>query len=288
MPAGVRFPRSVHREFWLLIGQGAPTEAAAAALGVSGTLGRRWFGQAGGMAPMSLQPPSGRYLSMAEREEIAVLRGHVSVREIARQLGRSPSTVSRELARNTSSGRPYRYRATAAQGHADRRARRPKTAKLAANEPLREYVQTHLESEQRWSPEQIAARLVLDFPHDEGMRVCHETIYQALYVQGRGALRRDLAACLRTGRALRKPRARVDHRRERIKDKVMISERPAEVADRAVPGHWEGDLIIGKDNRSAIGTLVERHTRYVMLVHLPLGRTATRRRALPGSSTRWS
>jgi IS30 family transposase len=269
MPAGVRFPRSVHRGFWLLIAQGVPTEAAAASVGVSGTLARRWFGQAGGMAPMSLAAPSGRYLSMAEREEIAVLRGHVSVRQIARRLGRSPSTVSRELARNTSSGRPRRYRATTAQAHADHRARRPKTAKLAANARLREYVQTHLESDERWSPEQIARRLVLDFPHDEGMRVCHETIYQSLYVQGRGALRRDLARCLRTGRALRKPRARVDRRQERIKDKVMISERPAEVEDRAVPGHWEGDLIIGKDSGSAIGTLVERTTRFTMLLHLP-------------------
>lgn len=260
----------MEREFWRLIATGMPTKAAAVAVGASMTIGKRWFVEGGGMPTLELDEPTGRYLSMAEREEIAVLQGRASVREIARRLGRSPSTVSRELRRNASGSDPARYRASVAQAEADQRARRPKAAKLAVQPALREYVQDKLASVERWSPEQIAHRLRVDFPDDERMRISHETIYQALYVQGRGALRRELTECLRTGRALRKPRRRTDHRREQIKDKVMISERPAEVADRAVPGHWEGDLIIGRrDSGSAIGTLVERTTRFTMLLHLP-------------------
>jgi IS30 family transposase len=222
------------------------------------------------------------------------------VRQIGRQLNRSPSTISRELRRNAatrtdSSG----YRAVNAQWHADRRARRPKAAKLAQNDKLRDYVQDRLGGKiakpsgelvagpevpwigrrhgrradrrwaRAWSPEQIANRLVVDFPHDESMRISHEAIYQALYVQGRGALRREPTACLRTGRALRVPRARTKGRGKKfVTPEVMICERPAEVADRAVPGHWEGDLIIGLD-KSAIGTLVERTTRFTMLLRLP-------------------
>jgi IS30 family transposase len=173
-----------------------------------------------------------------------------------------------------------RYRATAAQTTADARARRPKIAKLVAHALLREYVQGKLTCAEHWSPEQIVARLVLDFPDDEGMRISHEAIYQAIYVQGRGALRRELAACLRTGRALRKPQRSAEGRRSRIKDMVMISERPAEVADRAVPGHWEGDLIIGSDSGSAIGTLVERQTRFCMLLHLSDQKATTVRDAI--------
>jgi IS30 family transposase len=244
---------------------------------------------------------SGRYLSFAEREEIALLRARdCGVREISRRLGRSPSTISRELRRNaaTRSGN-LQYRATAAQWHADRRAKRPKVAKLAANEPLRRYVQDRLggviqspngrrvagpgtrwigrrhgrRKDRRWatswSPEQIAKRLPVDYPDDESMRISHEAIYQALYVQGRGALRRDLTACLRTGRALRVPRARARGRgKQFVRPEIMISERPAEADDRAVPGHWEGDLILGLGS-SAIGTLVERTTRFTMLLHLP-------------------
>jgi IS30 family transposase len=264
-----RTPRHFERAFWRLIAGGSTTREAASAVGVSRQVGERWFRQGGGMPTLDLAEPAGRYLSMAEREEIAVLRGRVAVREIARRLGRSPSTVSRELRRNSAGGRPEYYRASSAQSQADRRARRPKTSKLAADPRLRGYVQDKLGGRQRFSPEQIAARLAVDFPDDEGMRISHEAIYQALYVQGRGALRRDLHRCLRTGRALRKPRRRADRRQERIKDKVMISERPAEVADRAVPGHWEGDLIIGEDGGSAIGTLVERTTRFTLLLHLP-------------------
>jgi len=222
------------------------------------------------------------------------------VREVARRLGRSPSTISRELRRNaaTRSGR-LDYRATTAQWHAVRRARRPKPAKLAVNDELRRYVQDRLAGvvqgsdgvavggpdvawigrrrgrrrdrrwARSWSPEQISNRLCLDFPDDESMRVSHEAIYQSLFVQGRGALKRELTACLRTGRTLRVPRARARGRGKGfVTDEVMISQRPAEAADRAVPGHWEGDLILGLRS-SAIGTLVERTSRFTMLVHLP-------------------
>jgi IS30 family transposase len=213
---------------------------------------------------------SGRYLSVAEREEIAVgLAAELSVREIAAGLGRAPSTVSREVRRNGSRGR---YRALAAQSQADDRAARPKAARLAVNGVLRDWVQERLEK--KWSPEQVSVMLKQEFPDDPEMRVSHETIYQSIYVQGRGALRRELASCLRTGRALRKPRRRRDERRGRIPGQVNISERPAEAEDRAVPGHWEGDLITGRDNKSAIGTLVERRTRFVMLLHLPAGHGA--------------
>jgi transposase, IS30 family len=225
------------------------------------------------MSPLELSEPSGRYLSLAEREEIAVgLAVGRSLRSIAGELGRSPSTVSREIRRNRELHWPRRYRATLAQARAEETARRPKQAKLAGCAGLRCEVQERLR--RRWSPEQISRRLREDFPGDPEMWVSHETIYRALYVQGRGALRRELARCLRTGRAVRKPRRRADQRQVRIKDRVMISERPPEAADRAVPGHWEGDLIIGADGRSAIGTLVERGSRFTMLLHLPDGHGA--------------
>jgi IS30 family transposase len=262
---------SVRREFWRLIVSGATTLIAAEAVGVSESVGSRWFAQAGGMSPIALQLPSSRCLSLLEREEIALGRARGDTPgEIARRLGRHRSTVGREIARNTARKHPRGYRAVLAQAKAEDRARRPKTARLTAQRALRDYVQDKLSCAEHWSPEQISRRLPRDFPHDGGMRISHEAIYQSLYVQGRGALRRELTACLRTGRAVRKPRRRADGRRERIKDKVMISDRPAEVADRAVAGHWEGDLIIGKDSGSAIGTLVERQTRFVMLLHLPV------------------
>ena len=296
-PAG----RREHRvRFWEAIRRGVSSTDAAVEAGLLPDIGVRWFRKGGGMPTLTLARVSGRYLSFEEREEIAVLlaRG-CGVREIARQLGRAPSTISRELQRNaaTRTGRPE-YRASTAQTHADRRARRPKPAKLAVNSELRCYVQDRLAgSVQRpdgsvagpqvgwrgrrhgprrdrrwgksWSPEQIAARLRVDFPDDESMRISHEAIYQSLYVQGRGALRQELTACLRTGRALRVPRARTSRgNRSFVTDEVLISERPAEVADRAVPGHWEGDLILGA-GRSAIGTLVERSSRFTMLLHLP-------------------
>jgi IS30 family transposase len=273
-PLAVR-PRSllaIRRRFWQLIAQGLPTHEVSALVGVSRRCGTTWFRHGGGMPPISLQEPSGRYLTLAEREEIALGRAAgESQRSIARRLGRSPSTVGRELHRNRERGaiRPGFYRATLAQAKAEERARRPKTSKLAAQPQLQAEIQTMLE--QRMSPEQISGRLPLLFPDDETMRVSHEVIYQSLYIQGRGALRRELTRCLRTGRAVRKPRRRVDRRTERprIPDKVMIADRPAEVEDRAVPGNWEGDLITGTENKSAIGTLVERTTRYTLLLHLP-------------------
>ena len=293
------------RQFWIAIASGRSSEDAAVDARVSPAVGVRWFRRAGGVPPthfsQSSKPPSGRYLSFAEREEIAILRAQgQGVRAIARQLDRPPCTISRELRRNaaTRSG-ALDYRATTAQWHADRSARRPKPAKLAINPILRDYVQDRLAGmiaspdgaplvgpkvvwkgrravhrqnrrwATAWSPEQIARRLRSDFPEDETMRISHEAIYQALYVQGRGALRRELTACLRTGRALRMPRARTRRQgRSFISPEIMISQRPAEAADRAVPGHWEGDLILGLGS-SAIGTLVERTTRFTMLLHLP-------------------
>jgi IS30 family transposase len=213
-------------------------------------------------------------LTVAEREEISRgLRAGESLRWIAGRLGRSASTVSREVERN---GGRRRYRAWRAEGRADRHARRPRPAKLARNRALRQVVERLLTA--RWSPQQIAWQLRHDHPHDREMRVSHETIYQSLFVQGRGALRAELTRCLRSGRAQRRPAGRA-RPGGGLADMVLLSERPAEVDDRAVPGHWEGDLIIGKANRSAIGTLVERQTRYVLLVALPQGRTAEAVRA---------
>jgi IS30 family transposase len=218
----------------------------------------------------SVEEPTGRRLSFAEREEIACRRAAgAGVREIAGELGRHPSTISRELRRVAASpcGRGTPYRASTAQADADVKAKRPKPAKLATNLVLRREVQARLEHNH--SPEQIARRLPEDFPDDAEMRVSPETIYQSIYVQGRGGLRRELAKYLRTGRVLRKPRRRDGERRGRIAGMVNISERPPAVEDRAVPGHWEGDLIIGAHGDSAIGTLVERMTGFVMLLHLP-------------------
>jgi IS30 family transposase len=252
------------------------------------------------MPPIDLTPVSGRYLSFSEREDIAVMRAEgVSMRTIADRIRRSPSTISRELRRNaaTRNGK-LEYRASTAQWKADLAARRPKPAKLAGYSRLREYVQDRLSGVIRdgdgnvvgpfaswkgrnkprradrrwasaWSPEQIAHRLPLDFPDDTSMRISHEAIYQSVYIEGRGGLARELAACLRTGRALRKPRARAKRLGTGfITDDVTIGARPADVEDRTTPGHWEGDLIIGL-NRSAIGTLVERTSRFTTLLHLP-------------------
>ena len=278
--------------FWEAIARGSSSAAAAVEAGLTPAVGSRWFRHAGGMSPIRLAPVSERYLSFAEREEIAILYAqHLGVRGISRHLGRAPSTISREVRRNASTrSHAAAYRATTAQWHAERRASRPKVSKLAANDALREYVQERLASviaspdgalvpgpqvrwvgrrhgrraDRRWatswSPEQISNRLRIDFPDDASMRISHEAIYQALYVQGRGSLRRELVACLRTGRSLRVPRARTQGRgRKSVRPEIMISERPAEADDRAVPGHWEGDLILGLDS-SAVGTLVERTT----------------------------
>ena len=212
--------------------------------------------------------PSSRSLSPAEREEIrAGLERGETLTTIAAGLGRATSTVSREVKAN---GGRDGYRALAANTRAGQRARRPKTPKLACPR-LAAQVTEWLTM--WWSPVEIARRLRLEHPHDPMMWVSHETIYRSLYVQGRGELRRELHRCLRSGRARRRPQGRLSTA-GRIPEMLMISERPAEVADRAVPGHWEGDLIIGRNGRSAVGTLVERATRYVLLIHLPNGRTA--------------
>jgi transposase, IS30 family len=213
-----------------------------------------------------------RFLSLQERESIRDLRSSgASLRSIATALGRSPSTVSREIARNSQP--VIGYQPYAAHRKAASRRPRPKERKLLTLRRLREHVEAKLLL--RLSPEQISKTLIRDFPDDQEMRLTHETIYQALYVQGRGGLRRELASALRTGRARRKPHRNGEERRARFTDPmVMISERPPEIEDRAVPGHWEGDLITGALNQSAIGTLVERATRYVMLVHLPTDHTA--------------
>src|SRR5689334_15675651 len=264
-------PRALEVLFWEGIRSGLGVREAGAAAGVGPVKAFAWFKQAGGVKGNGPRPGRGRYLSVAGREEIAVaLAAGDSQAAIAERLGRSPSTISREVRRN-SRGRKV-YRALAAQGQAQHRAARPKTAKLAGNAELRGLVQARLK--QKWSPEQISTWLRRQFPDRPEMQVSHETIYQSIYVQGRGALRRELAACLRTGRALRKPRRKEGERRGKIPGMVMISERPAEAEDRAVPGHWEGDLIAGAGNKSAIGTLVERSTRFVLLLHLPHGHGA--------------
>lgn len=270
--------RDVERLFWHEIATGATSEDAADAVGVSGAVGSRWFRERGGMPTFMVAPVSGRYLSFEEREEIALLKAQgAGVREIARQLGRDPGTVSRELRRNaaTRSGK-LEYRASVAQWKAELMARRPKTAKLAINEPLREYVQERLSGQvshldgtlaagpdtapwkgrnkprrqdrrwaTAWSPEQISHRLKVEYPDDESMRISHEAIYQALYVQGRGALTRDLVTCLRTGRALRVPRARSRNRAGgHVTADVVIGQRPAEAEHRNVPGHWESQCCL--------------------------------------------
>ncbi len=265
------------REIRRRLAAGESITDIAAAIGCSRATIGRFLKQTGGVA-IAQEPwrPSwarsrtaSRRLSFVEREEISRgLRAGDSLRAIAARLGRAPSTLAREVTRNH--GRTD-YRAWRAELGSQLRARRPRSAKLARSPRLRAEVERLLL--ERWSPQQIARRLVLDHPDDGEMRVSHETIYRSLFIQTRGALRRELTACLRSGRALRRPRGRTPGA-GRLKDMVLISERPAEIADRAVPGHWEGDLLVGRAGRSAIGTLVERQTRYVMLVALPGGRSA--------------
>jgi IS30 family transposase len=282
-PGHPKFQREIESAFWAEIAKGFLPAEAATAVGASQPVGQRWFHNAGGMPPFDIkQAPSGRYLSFAEREEIALLKAQGDgVRHIAREIGRHPATISRELRRNaaTRSGK-LDYRASVAQWKADLAARRPKRAKLVANPRLHAYVQERLSGQIRrpdgslvagpppprwtgnnkphrkdrawvraWSPEQIANRILIDFPDDESMRISHEAIYQSLYIEGRGALKRELAWCLRTGRALRAPRERSRRKTwAHVTPETLISERPAEVEDRAVPGHWEGDLLIGLES----------------------------------------
>jgi IS30 family transposase len=288
---------SVQRQFWELIAAGWFSQDAGIAVGVSATCGVRWFRRFGGVNP-KLREPRGRVrprLSPDEREQIMIGTSQgESIRSIARRLGRNPSTIMREIANNGAArNRTGRYRALhrfganrggwdaqsgysarIAERRSEERARRPKSGKLARCDELRAVVQALLVK--KYSPEQIAGELAKIYPDRPEMQVSRETIYRSLYVQGRGELRRELHRCLRTGRALRKPRkrTRADDARGRIPGMVNIGERPAEADDRAVPGHWEGDLIIGKDQASQIGTLVERSTGYVRLLHLPDTRSA--------------
>lgn len=237
-------------------------------LGVDRRTGSRILVAAGGVRPRRGRGLKGRCLTFADREEIAVLRAQGnSLRQIAAVIGRAASTVSRELSRNTAGGSAYR--ATTAHVLAYERASRPKPAKLLVNLELRAKVERDLRK--KYSPEQISGRLKREFPDREERRVSPETIYQSLYVQPRGALTQELTRHLRTGRALRSPSRKTGQRKNRIPNMINISERPAQRSDRAVPGSWEGDLIIGKGNLSAIGTLVERSSNYTMLVALPDG-----------------
>ena len=256
---------------WQLWAEGRSPRAIGREVGFWAQGVRNFVGHTGGVRPPKRRR-SEHCLSKAEREEISrgLARGE-GFRAIGRAISRPHTTVSREVNRN---GGPKRYRAQAADEAAWGRARRPKHAKLHLNPKLRAVVEEKLCL--KWSPQQISRWLRRTYPDHEAMQVSHETIYLSLFVQGRGALRRELAACLRRGRHTRHPRAqRPKHQGQgKIPGRVMISERPAEVEDRAVPGHWEGDLIIGKDSGSAIGTLVERSTRYTLLVHLPGDHTA--------------
>lgn len=279
-PGAPSHRREIERQFWVQIATGITSEKAAEAAGVSQAVGSRWFRHRGGMPLFMSKPISNKYLSFAEREEIGLLRAQdLGMREIARRIGRSPSTISRELTRNAATrGGKLEYRASVAQWKSDLLARRPKPAKLVMNPRLRDYVQERLEGSihdargrevsgprqapfigrnkphrgdrkwvNGWSPEQITNRLRVDFPDDPSMRISHEAIYQALYIQGRGALKRELVSYLRTGRALRTPRARSQAKAwAHVSEEVMISSRPAEIEDRAVPGHWGGRL----DHRS--------------------------------------
>ena len=273
-------------KYFALVRQGYSSREACRIVGINYRTGKKWRnGHHSPGAGAKPRPPvrqgsasSGRFLSEDERIHIADrLRERAGIRTIARELGRAPSTVSREIRRN---GMPLRgdvarhvYRPHSAQRRAEQRRPRPKTSKIGGNPELRDFIQRQLAV--RWSPEQISRLLRVRFPGRPEMQVRHETIYQALYLQGRGELRRELAKALRTGRAMRKPHRQAQRRTPRfVAPMVMISERPATADDRAVPGHWEGDLIIGRDGQSAIGTLVERSTRYLLLVHLPHGRAA--------------
>lgn len=294
-------PRTaVMRAFWREVSEGSTASDAGVAVGVSEGTGSTWFREAGGVKPHLTEPntdgPRPR-LTLQDRVEIEVgVRVQESLHAIGKRLGRPASTIKREIdvngqrkyfvdcgrksgyrrkeafgARQSGKTAKVAYSAVDAQQRADQRARRPKPTKFGCSDRLREVVQDRLTA--KYSPEQIVGTLKLEFPDDPEMQVSHETVYKALYLQGRGGLKRELIACLRTGRTLRKPQRSTEKRGTRP-DRVNISERPPEASDRAVPGHWEGDLIIGKDQGSAIGTLVERRSGLVLLLHLPEDHTA--------------
>jgi IS30 family transposase len=265
-----RFSEADRKTIWDMREAGVPVKRIAKHLGRQNSSLRTFIAGAGGRRPSARERCALR-LSLAEREEISRgLAAGLSFRAIASGMGRSASTICREVHAN--SGRA-KYRALPADRGAQRRVLRPKRAKLARCRRLRSIVERKLEAQ--WSPQQISGWLAEHYPNDPEMRVSHETIYQSLFVQSRGALRKELHACLRTGRAMRRAKAYTKGGigQGQIRNMVMISERPAEVADRAVPGHWEGDLIFGK-KMTSIGTLVERHSRYVILLKLPNGHGA--------------
>jgi transposase, IS30 family len=265
-----RMVPEVYQVFWDAMARGEFITDAAVEAGTYRKQGTRWLFAAGGVRPRRGRDLKGRCLTLPQREEIGLGRARgESIRVIAETIGRAPSTVSRELRRNTDA--QGRYRATTAHALAYARASRPKPAKLVTNLRLRGKVEHDLAK--KYSPEQIAGRLKVDFPDQPELQVSTETIYQSLYVQSRGALKHQLTRCLRTGRAVRKPCRKPGQRKNRIPNMINVAERPAEAEDRAVPGHWEGDLIIGRKNLSAIGTLVERTSNYTMLLHLPDGYT---------------
>lgn len=270
-----RYPRMSRQErdrIASLLADGLTAAQVIAITGRSGGAVGKVRAERGGVRPRTNWPPSPARLSFADREEISRgLADGSTLTAIAGRVGRDVSTISREVSRN---GGRDRYRAWVAHNEACERARRPKASKLASNVTLAAKVDEWM-SERLWSPAQVSQRLRIEHPDDPMMRVSPETIYQSIYVQGRGALRKELAACLRTGRTVRRSHAHnVSGRVGRIPEMVNISERPAEIEDRAIPGHWEGDLIIGRNSKSAVGTLVERSTRYVILLHLENDRTA--------------
>ena len=264
-----RLPPDKRREIIQMVSKGATYRQIADSLDVSQNSVSIIVRALGGVVRKEMWEPSDKRLSLEERIEIRIgIERNLSLRAIARKLDRNPSTICREI--NANGGRAG-YRPVAAHRRAELNARRPKPTKLSGNPVLCQRVADDLR--RLWSPQQIAARLRDEFGDDDSMTISHETIYKTIYVQGRGELRRELARYLRSGRAKRVPQGRLE-RRGKIADMVMISERPPEVEDRAVPGHWEGDLLVGKQGKSAIGTLVERSTRYVMLFPLPRGATA--------------
>jgi transposase, IS30 family len=267
---------AVEDEYWQLILDGVGTVEACRQVGIGRKTGYRWRAERGGLPPLRVGETERacRYLSQLERQRIATLRGRgLGVREIARRLGRSPSTVSRELRRNLRPHDAGVYDGDLAHARARERARRNRAGRLANDKQLRDLVQDKLELE--WSPEQISAWLRLNYPDLSSWHVCHETIYQAIYNGGKAGLSRQLTKRLRTGRPLRKRRRRADQRTPRFEAPAkLIDRRPAVVETRTRVGDWEGDLITGRVNKSAIGTLVDRASRYVRLVHLPGGRSS--------------
>jgi IS30 family transposase len=265
----------IETRYWRLLASGVGTVEACRRVGITRKTGYRWRAERGGVPPVRLDEDarSNRYLSLLERQRIATLRARgLGVREIARRLDRAPSTVSRELVRNLSPHDRDRYDGDLAHARARERARRPRGGRILADDALAAVVRAKLEME--WSPQQIAAHLRIAYPDRAAWHVCHETIYQALY-NGSSGLSRALTRRLRTGRPLRKRRRQPNRRAVRfLTPSVLIDQRPAIVSERTRVGDWEGDLIVGRMSRSAIGTLVDRTTRYVRLVHLPDGHSA--------------